>query len=145
MQTTEFGVLMKVMLIAHWYFSHCRAVFMEPRTFLLFWSCLNIGLLIGSSEWIPCFVLLIHAALAFLPNCIYPKFLHFHLSSSLPHPTRGKRLCGAELLPGKTTTSLYEQPAEQFIEGSFMKVITCLWAIYKFTFFTVMTNPTIPS
>jgi len=62
------------------------------------------------------------------------------------HPGRvSKRLCGAELLPGKTTTSLYEQPAEQFIEGSFMKVITCLWAIYKFTFVTVMTNPTIPS
>lgn len=50
---------------------------MKPTTFLLSQGCLNIGLLIGSSEWIPCFVLLIHAALALPPKL----YLSQHASS----------------------------------------------------------------
>jgi len=55
----------------------------------------------GSSKQIPCFALLMCAALLYLLNFLSThKFSHFHSSDSLPIPLRGvsERLCGAELL-----------------------------------------------
>ena len=57
---------------------------------LLSWRWLNTCLLMGSSEWIPCFALLAHAAFAFLTKLSLSQptsFLTFTLLNLSPIPT----------------------------------------------------------
>ena len=67
---------------------------------LLSWRWLNTCLLMGSSEWIPCFALLVCTAFALLLSCLYlnPRVFSLLLFWFSPPSHRGgvsERLCGA--------------------------------------------------
>lgn len=62
----------------------------------LSWKWLNICLLMGITEWIPCFPLLARAALLYLSNCLYLNPCIFSLlpSQFSPHLAAGEWVSG---------------------------------------------------